>query len=154
MGSRSYKISMTNSPWVSKGNCTPPIWTAPSFMDTRKVLLFPDSLQLQHSVLNIKHKYIFCSIIKMKVYLSRCKGTPREEHEVQPEFSYMDLKTFWYGLEEGNYPRQEININIHGAIQTYHMLPLALRLTPGKGFTKFFSCPSSFMVWVNKWSYY
>lgn len=47
--------------------------------------------------------------------------------------------------------RQEIHINIYAARQTYHMLPLALRLTPGKGFTKFFSCPSSFMVWMNSW---
>jgi len=36
-----YKISMTNSPSASKGNCTPPNRIAPSFMDTLKVLLFP-----------------------------------------------------------------------------------------------------------------
>ena len=46
-----YKISMTNSPRVSKGNCTPLTRTAPSLMDTLKVLLFPVLLQAQHKVL-------------------------------------------------------------------------------------------------------
>ena len=69
-----HKISMTNSPWASKGNCKPPTWTAP-FMDTVKVLPLPFLLQVQcEADSELETKMHFRAIICTFWYtLSYCK---------------------------------------------------------------------------------
>lgn len=179
-----YKISITNSPWASKGNCKPPTLTAPSFMDMVKVFPLPFLLQVQcKAESELETKMHFPAIISAFLYtLSYCKtfislpvcaqlivyvcpykskysivfpSGRRQTASTIIESRMLEgwSKDFCFFFIKMVMHKCKVSLTGHTnkhwfleALQTYHMLPVALRVRPGKGLAEFFNFPSSLII--------
>lgn len=175
---------MTNSPWTSKGNCKPPTWTAPSFMDTVKVLALPFLLQVQcKAESGLETKMHLCNnlyilvhpVLLQNVHFPLCMCTSyficlhsyKSKYSItfpsgrrQTASTIIDHTCWRSGVRTSVFFFFFIkmvlrklsstgNTNTHWfleVLQTYHMLPVALSVRPGKGLAEFFNFPSSFII--------